>query len=356
MEVIRKIIRNKINKLFENVQLADKVYFNTKKLSPEVKNLIISKITNGDNFTKIITDIYFEYLKQDPYTYENGNDILKPEKLNELKSLYQNLKNYNKNLFPIKGMDIFNPDNILEIIHSFLNREKIIKIFKRLPSIALRNMKEDVKKERTASELLSYFKDLEYFFANYSQIFNRDENMQKTIYQKIFKSNTTLEDIMQFVDDKESFLGGAEFKKDDIKKMALDEEFEVIYEQGNAMIIRVDSPDGIKAIGCNSLWCFTYGNGFDNAYRMWSEYSYNDQVYVIVDFREESDSSDFMHVLIKPLTDEDGELQKYTEENEDEIPLYNMANQNYLNPYYVLKSLFGNNYEKIINKYLNFNY
>ena len=120
------------------------------------------------------------------------------------------------------------------------------------------------------------------------------------------------------------------------------------------MIVRVDSPNGIKAIGCNSLWCFTYGSGFDSAYRDWNNYSYNDTVYVLIDFREKSDSEDFMHVLIKPLTDENNKLIEYDEDNEDEHPIYNMSNENYRNPYSILNHLFGNNYKKIINNYLNF--
>jgi hypothetical protein len=170
----------------------------------------------------------------------------------------------------------------------------------------------------------------------------------------MFKSNITLKELMRFVDDKSNFIGGVEFTKKDVKKLSYEEDFEIIYEQGNIMIVRVDSPNGIKAIGCNSLWCFTYGSGFDAAYRQWNNYSYNDTVYVIIDFSKESDSEDFMYVLIKPLTDGDGNLISYDEDNEDEHPLYNMSNENYSNPYYILEGLFGEEYENIIHNYLNF--
>jgi hypothetical protein len=29
------------------------------------------------------------------------------------------------------------------------------------------------------------------------------------------------------------------------------------------MVIEVSGPNGIKKIGCNSLWCFTYGRNGD---------------------------------------------------------------------------------------------
>jgi hypothetical protein len=76
---------------------------------------------------------------------------------------------------------------------------------------------------------------------------------------------------------------------------------------------------------------------------------------VLIDFRVSTDSSEFMHVLIKPLLDEEGELIEY-DEDEDEYPLFNMANENYFDPYSVLGQLFGKNYEKVVKNYLNFEY
>jgi rfaE bifunctional protein nucleotidyltransferase chain/domain len=49
--------------------------------------------------------------------------------------------------------------------------------------------------------------------------------------------------------NEENFIGGVEFTRDDIKKLSQSEDFEIIYEQGDIMIVRVDSPQGIKAIG-----------------------------------------------------------------------------------------------------------
>ena len=192
--------------------------------------------------------------------------------------------------------------------------------------------------------------------ANYSLLSNRDKNTQIKVLRKMFKGNTTLDELMRFVDDKLNFIGGVEFTRDDIKELSEVEDFEIIYEKGDIMIVRVDSPDGIKAIGCNSLWCFTYGSGFDNAYIQWNNFSHNDMVYVLIDFREKSDSEEFMYVLIKPLVDEDGNLIEYDEDNEDEHPIYNMSNENFSNPYSILKHLFGRGFKGIIKNYLNFEY
>lgn len=340
---IERTIREYLN---ENIQLADKIYFNTGKLTDEDRELILN-ITKGNNYTKIISDIYF-YKKEHSYNTE----LL----IKDIKLYYNDIINYNKNTYPIIGYDVYNSKNISEIINAFISRCKIINEIKKLPSFAVRNLKDDIRKERTSRELVSYFNDLEYFMSHYSYLSNRDEETQNKILRKMFKSNTTLDQLMRFVDDKQNFIGGVEFTKDDVKSLSQSEDFEITYDQGNVMIVRVDSPDGIKAIGCNSLWCFTYGSGFDSAYRQWNNYSYNDMVYVLINFNEKSDSEDFMYVLIKPLTDDDGDLIEYSEDNEDEHPLYNMSNENFTNPYYILEDLFGSNYNKIIEDYLNFEY
>lgn len=348
MEAIRKFVKNVINEyLNENIQLADKIYFNTEKLSQEDKNIILG-ITKGNNYTKIITDFYY-YLKQRTY-------ISRSMLIERINLLYNDVLNYNRNVFPIIGYDVYNLRYVPTIIGSLEERRNIINELKKLPSIAQRNLKEDIRKERNLPELNKYFNDLSYFMAHLSLLSNRSEDIQIKFLKKMFKNGSTLEQLMRFVDEKESFLGGINFTKDSIKQLAQIEDIEIIYEQDNAMIIKVYSPSAIKAIGCNSLWCFTYGSEFDNAYRQWDNYSYNGIVYVLVDFSEESDSENFMHVLIKPLTDENNKLIKYTDENEDEVPLYNMSNENYYNPYLVLKSLFGKNYKKVINTYLNFEY
>lgn len=348
--VAENIINEEINKFVieENIQLADKVYFKTNKLSKEDRDIIL-KITGGNNYTKLIADLYY-------YDLKNQISFNIDELKRKMHLLYNEIKNYNKNVFPIIGYDVYKPSKVDDLYHGLEIRKDIINEIKKLPSFAIRNLKNDIRKERTLDQIFNYFNNLEIFMIYYSLLLNRDKEIQKKILQKMFKGgNTTLEDLMKFVDDKENFIGGVEFTKDDVKKISEEEDFEIIYEQGGVMIVRVDSPDGIKAIGCNSLWCFTYGEGFDNAYKQWNDYSYNDIVYVLIDFNLPSDSGDFMFVLIKPLTDGNNKLIDYNEEDyEPDIPMYNMLGDNFDNPYFILKKLFGENYKNIIYKHLNF--
>ena len=118
--VMKKLIKQLLR---ENLQLADKVYFNTGKLSPENRDTIL-KITNGDPYTKIVTDVYYDML---------GSDYVD---LKKLSSIYEQLKNYNKNVFPIKGFDINNIENISVFLNALDKRKKIINMFSTWPSIA----------------------------------------------------------------------------------------------------------------------------------------------------------------------------------------------------------------------------
>lgn len=336
---VRKFLVKKLM-LFENLQLADKIYFNTGKLSQDDKNLIL-QITNGDNYTKLISDMYFT-LKND-----GGYNIVET-----LTKIYDDVLNYNKNVFPIEGFSLNNADNVYTLIKCFELRRKIIELIRTLPSFAIRNMKNEIRTQRGVIGFDNYLDTLQYVMSYVSYLSNRSEDIRNKILKKIFKSNITLSDVSNFIDDKTNLIGGVNFDRKKITELSKTEDLEIIYDEKNVMIVKVYSASAIKAIGCNSLWCFTYGSGFSMANKDWYRFSYNDMVYVLIDFNESSDSETFMYVVINPLLDEYGELMEFNEENEH--PIYNMSNENYSDPYSILMDLFGNDYETIIHKYLNF--
>lgn len=337
---IRQLLR-------ENPQLADKIYFNSGKLSPRVKEIIF-KITNGDPFTKLITDIYFYMLMEghsngnwalsqlDPNhqaTEKPENDVMDIEQWRKLKSIYNELKEYNKNVFPISGFNINGVENIGYFLSALKQRTSILNIMKTWPSIALRNMKADIRQERTYPELQDYRSDLEHFDALYSQLSNRNEDAKRKIENKMFRSNITLEDLIDFAEEKENLLGGEELTRKQIGQIIKQEqqendELRVRYSKDNIMIIEVTGPHGIKKIGCNSVWCFTYNrHGGSTNWNDWDNNSTDGFAYVIVDFNEPSNSPNFMYVLTKPL------MYDYSDVgSEGDDRLYDMSNHNVEEP------------------------
>lgn len=344
--------------LKENLQLADKVYFKDNKLPEEVKKIIL-KITNGDPFTKLVTDIYYFILNEnhssgnwalaqiDKDHDENSpltNYILNIDDLKKIKQLYLELKQYNKNVFPIKGFNINGVENVGYFISAIKQRSQIIEIMKKLPSVASRSLQKDIRIERTYPELQDYRSKLEYFYSYYSMLGNRDSELKKKIENKIFRSNSSLETWLDFVQEKENLLGGADFNKKEVERIIKDNYYlDKIYSKGNILIVEVSGVEGIKELGCNSLWCFTYPG--KNGWNMdWYTYSTNDLVYVIIDFNEKSDSSDFMHVLIKPLKN----LEEVDFDNTEDIPLYNMANEVVYNYVGYIEDIIGYNKGRIL--------
>ena len=310
--------------LREHLQLADKVYFQTGKLSPEAKQIILN-ITNGDAYTKIITDMYFAFLSEDAKA--SRIDILSRNELRELENAHRQLTTYNKNVFPIEGFDILNNTNPYNLLTSLKIRESIILELKNLPTVAVKNLRADIRQPRNVSELNQYKHTLDYFMASFSVLSNRAPKFQQEILNKMFKEGSTLDAWSNFVEQKENMLGGVQFTRNMVKKIvkeAYDSDLDIVYDKGNVMIIEVTGPKGIAAIGCNSLWCFTYGGG--NDWRQWNRYATNGIVYAIFDFSKQSDSEDFMYVLLRPLSesDPDPDDEEYEEHNS---PLFNMSNE-----------------------------
>jgi hypothetical protein len=225
-------------------------------------------------------------------TEKPDNDVMGMDDLKKLRPIYNQLKDYNKNVFPIKGFNINGIENINDFLWALKQREKIINIFTKWPSIAKRNMKDDIRRERDGSEMNHYRDSLEHADSYISLLNNRNENARRKIEAKIFTNNTTLDNVMDFLYDKESLLGGTDLTRKQIGQILKDDkenanELKVKYNKGNIMIIEVSGSNGIKEIGCNSLWCFTYNRkGGSTNWEDWSRNSTNGYCYIIIDFSE----------------------------------------------------------------------
>jgi hypothetical protein len=312
---LKSLIQDKYRLIIsENYQLAIKVYKNI--LSPEDIEFL-DKLCRRDYTYKILADLLVQ---------DKQSDI--KLKGSEWKDIIEQLRTYNKNFLPIAGFSYDSPTPIFNK-QAFGYRSTIINIIKNWPSIAKRNLRQDLAKPRNGSEFFRLSDKVDYLNSHLSFLNNRSPEVKDIILKKIFSSDhPTIEDVLDFVEDKPNLLtGGKAYNKEELYKLVErnDYDLKIVYDRGNIVIVDVTGQSGMKDIGCNSMWCFTYGNEYGLAGEQWDRYSYNGHVYAIIDFRQKQDEPEFIHILIKPPNTND-ELED-DEHEDDEATMYNMANE-----------------------------
>jgi hypothetical protein len=115
------------------------------------------------------------------------------------------------------------------------------------------------------------------------------------------------------------------------------DELKVKYNKNEIMIIEVSGPNGIKEIGCNSLWCFTYNSRHGGLnWHDWQNNSTNGYCYIIINFTQPSDSPDFMYVLTKPMSEYDDTEDDYSNGSH---MLFDMSNDEMEDPIHTIESM-----------------
>jgi hypothetical protein len=276
----------------ENIQLADKYIFSKDLLSEDQKKYLLNICLDKKNF----------FILSQIYVYINNHSFIRKDIL----KLYTYLSSYDKKFINI-GLDFYknySEQEIGNLINSLENVSKIKKIFQKLPSIALRNLRHELKNLNSPWDISHYLDNLEYFYSFWGLLSNKSPLFRKKIEQKLFKNNITLKKLMNFTDEKRNLFLDTKMSKKEIIDIIEETQLtwdilNVVYDKNNILVIEVSDPQGIKNIGNYSLWCFTYGD--DINIRQWKEFSYNDIVYVIFDFSLLISDPYFSMVLIKPF-------------------------------------------------------
>ena len=332
--------------IFENFQLAKKIYIDTNKIDAEGVEFL-ENLCGRDYTFKTLADLYIED-RADIYTKWNSE---------KWKNCHLQLKKYNKNVFPIQNFS-FDSSEVGVTKKLIRDREIILSKFNSWPNIVKRNLKEDVRIPRSKYEFQRLLSIIEFIDMNLELLNNRPEKIKSLIYRKIFSSNhVTFNDVYDFVEDKNNLIsGGSAFSKEKLYKIVKNNsDLNVVYDKNNIVIVDVTGQAGIKKIGCNSLWCFTYGNEYGVAGTQWDQYSHNGHVYAIINFSLPQDSSEFIHILIKPLIDGKSiphydPRQRYFpfkddihNDTDDDTGVYDMTNQMvYGNQYDIINALVKN--------------
>jgi hypothetical protein len=237
--------------LLENLQMADKLYFNTGILSPEDREIIL-KVTNGDYFTKAVCDILV-------------NSGQKPN-LFSTKTLYDLLKEYNnsKEFLPIPEFDILKLDKLKYVYVDLFERARVIKLLNDMNPIYKRNLKPII--QRSLSNPADYEQFMILTQYKLKDIINltteisdrKPKQSEEIIENAINSSKTSLDDIVTHLRTIIENLKDEVIDYDDINKLEyFAEDIDVILDDDDILLVNIFTPDAMKAFGCHTDLCIT---------------------------------------------------------------------------------------------------
>ena len=276
----------------------DKVYVRTGLYDDEDRKEIVD-ITHGDNYTKFIADLFY-YLAN-----RYNKERVEPTRLNDrdrqiLIDAYNRIKRYDKNVLPIH--DLYAREHNahpLEKLNDLKTRELLIDRIKSLPSILLRNLRGDIRKERDHYELeklLEYTRNIQNSLKLIGQ--TKPEHQEK-IMKKVFSSaNDTFEAVSKRLEDTTiPYLSQDDSLENTVEKVRdMGDEAEILYNGNNVLVVKINSPEAMGYIGCSSQWCFA-----SNPQAYWSQYTSGDDGFatIVFNFDEEPSEPNAMVVVLE---------------------------------------------------------
>lgn len=280
----------KARRIYESKEMAIKYYKD--KLSPERLQVILD-ISKGDNYSKMLADMSYLLARDGAFT---------PKRVYEL---YQMIKGYDKNIFPIENYNLFMPSvvNNYHIYHALIEREKIVKLFASLPSLIKRNIRDEVRIPRSDKDFYGMADKLQHLIGLISMMDNKSEETRNVILKKAAASKHSIDDMIDFFYEKENLITGRKIDNEYLIK--LEDELSssyIIYNDGGVVVFEVSDPDDMRLVGENSMWCFSYGQ---QNYRTFNQYTTNGICYVIFNMRINQEDPEFMTTWIRPLPSED---------------------------------------------------
>lgn len=292
--MIKKLLR-------ENLQQADKIFFNSGKLSPEEREFVLS-ITKGDSFTRIMADWLYHLTKIWSETLTSVTTIT------FMGDFYSYLKTYDKNVLPVVH-DINNYTaltnergvHVLDLFSCLKNRSRAILNLNKLPSTAKRNLQNVIRKPESNEHgfqiLGDKFRDLNNSLTNLP----KDDAKRQMLMGKIFTSKNSLDQMIDMANHYSFAFNsrGEETSKDDLIANLEYINADLIQNSENILVVKVNDYESMQDIGCTSAWCFSQPDS-DN---YWNDYASLGYVFVIFDFSKDFDDATFMMTYL-PVTSE----------------------------------------------------
>ena len=287
---MKKLIKHILR---ENLQQADKIYFNSGKFSQQMRDIVLT-ITKGDVYTKLVTDLL--------YYYERGefNPNITPNVIRVCEEFHHNLVTYDKNRLPVMGnlLDYTNEKNdpwhITNLYNMLSWRNLAIKELDKLPSVVVRNISEIRKPIDHYYTIEGITKNLRLLVRLLNELNISDEKKQELI-GKIASSKESLESMVEIAEHfSMSFLNIDETEIEDVIWEVKHQNAVLKQNKNNILVIKVKDEEAAQALSCGVTWCFARPNSTE----FWEEYAQMGYLYYIFDFNKKPTDALFLMTLI----------------------------------------------------------
>ena len=343
LDVIMKVMLN------ENIQMAEKLYFNNGVLNEIEKNIILG-VSKSDTTTKFLCDVYFHDFKKQ---IEDSNRSITEEYVvqiitEKLKDIRECILTYKSTVFGVKGYNILDGSDS-QVYNAMLVRYDILNVeFKKLPSVALRN-NTDKKDKYDESDMDYFMRRLKDFIRKYERNIDLISDIDKG---KMFSSSTSLNDwdkkLDNIIENSTEDYHYDNITIDTIEDLvSQSKDIRIVAKNKRYYFLNVNNRHDIKLIGCHSYWCFSSKGVNKKDSSDWNNYSYASNVFILIDFTYTQKTAHFMTVYISPFENKSDvdydyipdELIERIPDSMNLIPAYNTKAHDHFNRHMFTKQV-----------------
>ena len=170
----------------------------------------------------------------------------------------------------------------------------MINNFRKLPSIAIRNLKHITKTVGNQPYVFKIIDDkIREMVGCVETIPNTEKG--KIVLNKIFNSKNDFERTLEIAKHyRNAFTVTSDEDRETLLEVLPILNVNLIQDSNDVMVIKVNDQESMRRIGCTSAWCFAlpHSDGY------WEDYTPNGYVYVIFDFKIESEDAKFLMVYL----------------------------------------------------------
>lgn len=290
---MRIIISENTVKLFENYQLAQKYYVKTGKISEEDMEYL-KEYCRFPQYLSVYAWVYSQH----------------PKDKELLKKTCDALNNYYNLQGLIKISELSNPNEIVKndnryygILESISKRNELLIKLRSVDSKYLRNINKFLTGSFSLYGIVKLLEDLSAlikWIKTYEDY--EDSEIKRKIINTAFSSQMeSLEKIVNFLHDSyeedlhHKDINSTQEVLDIIEEEGLQYDVKVLYNQGDEILLLIESQDALRELTCNSMYCFSRLD----AIKQWNVYAAGEFVFLLFDFKY--NYPDYLTVILPHL-------------------------------------------------------